>query len=208
MALAIWLYPRTCNCGTGGQIVGIGLCLPAALKRLLHYSYEALAFVAAIVLHTLFWSAIGLRTEPAQSTSRRLHKGLPNRRHRRHQPDIHATVGRGSRHVTGIDWSTLYASFIDPPAMTMSFFIREYGWGVLLVVAIGYVAGLVRFLCQPPAIAFSAMYGASIVLIWLFAARQRNITFNLHFLIATAGGVILAFWAAWRRLRPPWRTAA
>jgi hypothetical protein len=117
------------------------------------------------------------------------------------------TIGYANvRHVMSINFRALYQGYALPPSVILNFYLSEFGPSTVILSLIGYVAGIVRFRENRPAVTFLAALGPMSMLFWVFGAQQVNPQSNLHFVPTVFGGIAIGFAVAcyskpvWRRL--------
>lgn len=204
--LAVWLYLREPTLASWWQRLGLGLLLAAAILFRRHFAYEVVAFASTLGLHQ-FWLQKPWLT------------ALPWRE--RLQPfwriGTVGFLGMGSLLLAGwpfverawqTDYSSLYAAYVVPFSLNVTYYVPYYGLIVLAAAGAGYLLGWRLNLVERKTAVFILLFGGLSTALWLLLVRQLGYHYTYHFTPAIALGLITLFWVLYRSLHHRfWRPA-
>ena len=200
IGLAIWVHLDDRFLGRTAKIVLVGLLVVAAMLFREQYAYDALAVYGAIGLQIIFQFAWQVKKDRAGAVRQFLddivYIGLAG---------ILSLVALGLVgwpclfRVLAHNYQALYSSYSEPLGAVLSSYPFEYGWGVLLLAILGYVAGLSTGLLASAATIFLLLFGGISFLEWVVVVRYTGPLYALHFALVVVPGIASLCWVIWSR---------
>ncbi|MBC8136480.1 MAG: hypothetical protein H8F28_11385, partial [Fibrella sp.] len=182
--LAVSLY---CNRGMKFSLpraIGIGACLAATMLLRRHFTYPALAFYGAFVIHqaVLVWG------DPERSPWFGRFKVAVSRGLLVFGGHISVLLIFGKPFVRNLfrnNYYELYTSYLSPLPVLVQFFGGCLGWSIVAVACLGWITAFVikKRPAQQTELLFPFLFCVLLGGIWMFAVRQTGPHYLLHFLL-------------------------
>lgn len=192
---AAFVYLKDIKLRRWWQIPIIGFCLGLAILLRRHFVYGAIAFLCAIISQALIYFLAQWRYN-SQFPWRNLQVICV-------RIGLIATIcfatlitvaGEFTQRAITTNYTNLYASWTLPFDKAVELYAAFYGWGTLLLVAIGFSAGILTCVLAVPAFNFIALFGIFSLIEWLFLLRYGNIFYSLHFTPIIVMGLTAFIW--------------
>lgn len=192
---AAFVYLKDIKLKQWWQIPIIGFCLGLAILLRRHFVYGAIAFLCAITSQALIYLFAKWRYN--------------------HQFPWHnlqvicvqiglvgticfttliTVAGEFTQRAITTNYRNLYASWTLPFDNAVGLYAAFYGWATLLLVALGFSAGIQTSVLSVPAFNFIALFGIFSLIEWLFLLRYGNIFYSLHFTPIIVMGLATFIW--------------
>jgi hypothetical protein len=210
VAAAVALFVADMRFRSWWTAPGIGVCLAVAILFRRHFAYGALAVLTVVAA----FSTIPLLAARWRAAA----GGDPAWR-----AGVHRTAGAikaalwtaGALLVLGepfvaraarTNYTTLYASYMQPPAVIIDWLGSSFGWAAWALAIAGYAAALYwRTLDRERLAVVLAVYGLTLA-VWTLYARQSGEHYTLHATPVVVIGQFALVWTAARLVRG-WRWA-
>ena len=179
---AAFIYLQDIRLRQWWRIPVIGFCLGLAILLRRHFVYGAIAFLCAIISQALLIFFAKFRHNP-QIAWRNLQivavrigliAGICFL-------TLITVAGEFTQRAIATNYRNLYASWSMPLDNVVGLYAAFYGWGTLLLVAIGFSAGILTHILSVPSFNFIWLFGIFCLIEWLIVLRYGNIFYSLHF---------------------------
>lgn len=199
---AAFVYLQDIRIKQWWRIPVIGLCLGLAVLLRRHFVYGAIAFISAIISQALLFFFAKLRHNP-QIAWRNLQivavrigliAGICF-------ATLIAVAGEFTQRAILTDYRNLYASWSMPLDNVVGLYAAFYGWGTLLIVAIGFTAGIQTRVLYKPSYSFILLFGIFSLIEWLIVLRYGNIFYSLHITPVIIMGLAAFVWSCFKLKR-------
>lgn len=177
---AAFVYLQDMRIKQWWRIPVIGFCLGLAVLLRRHFVYGAIAFISAMISQALPFFFAKLQHNP-QIAWRNLQvlgvrigliAGICF-------TTLIAVAGEFTQRAITTNYQNLYAAWALPFNKIVGLYAAFYGWGTLLLVALGFSAGIkTRVLSS--SISFILLFGIFSLIEWLIVLRYGNIFYSLH----------------------------
>ena len=202
VALAVFVYLQDLRLKRWWRIPAIGFLLALAVLLRRHFVYSAIAFLSAVTCQALIFFFLGVRQNP-QLAWRNLR--LVGVRIGLIAVISFATLGTVAWEFTHramtTDYRNLYASWSFPFETIVSLYAAFYGWATLLLVAIGFSAGILTRVLFLPTFSFIWLFGIFSLSEWLILLRYANVFYSLHITPIIVMGLAAFIWTTCLRLK-------
>lgn len=200
--VAVWLHLR--NAAEGSRlwrVALVGVAVGASILFRRHYSYAAVAFVAAVAIHDTV-RVVGSGVTPSLVAPRMGRAVL--------EWAVLGTAITGTLlilgpafaiHMLAHDYYQLYRSFLMSPAEEFGLFRDFFGRGFWLLSLGGWVVGWRYGAVSRTPAAFVFLFGAISLGLWVWVARQWGSHYGFHVVILLVPGLVAAGVVASERLR-------
>lgn len=179
-----------------GFLFGIGILL----RR--HFAYAVVAVLGAMLIHTAIDFGLAVRHYPHQAWRNLITFAIR----------LGLVITTTAITLLAFAWDftiraftenyvSLYDSWSRPIGDVFQFYGELYGWLVWLLVAIGFLAGIVTRTLVFPAAVFINSFGFISILIWLFRLRYNETYYALHFSPFILLGLAAFVWTILLHLR-------
>lgn len=201
MALAALLYIQDSSMKQLRRTVTIGFLLAMAISFRRHFSYDAIAFLGAIVVQHIATLIVNLRG----SNPRRLWRDLivQNAYFGSRIGLIVSTIfitllilsSSWVRTALTNDYKTLYAGYAQAVDVTVNYYRGFYGWMILAFAGIGFLAGALTKSSNRSGISFVALWGGFCIVEWLFVLRYLGDHYTLNITPKVIIGLAVFSWS-------------
>lgn len=219
IALATFVYLKDVKLKQWWRIPVIGFCLGFAILLRRHFVYGAIAFLGAVTIQTLIFFVVEMRksrdvvynvsTNPYNVSNWRnlqlvcVRIGLITAI----CFAILMTVAGGfTQRAITTDYRNLYASWSLPLDNVFRLYAAFYGWITLLLVAIGFSAGVLTHVLSLPSFSFIWLFGIFSLIEWLIVLRYGNVFYSLHLTPVVVMGLAAFIWTTYLKLTGKVRT--
>jgi hypothetical protein len=224
LGLATLLYLQDVRLKQWWRIPLMGLFVGLSILLRRHYVYGGLAFFGALSLQALVFFVIDLRTIPRWRVSASLltkryaiarHSGALGIIALRNLLGYSVRIGliaistlitlmivapEFTYRAMTVDYKTLYTSWTLPYSDIFELYTSFYGWATWLLVALGFLIGVLGRDVALPALSFMGLWGICSLLIWLVVLRYGNVFYSLHITPLVVIGLVTFIWTIWSRL--------
>ncbi len=192
---AAFVYLKDIKLKQWWRIPVIGFCLGLAILLRRHFVYGVIAFLCAITSQALIYLFAKWRYN-SQFPWQNLQVICV-------QIGLIATIcfttlitlaGEFTQRAITTNYRNLYASWTLPFDNAVGLYTAFYGWATLLLVAIGFSAGIQTSVLSVPAFNFIALFGIFSLIEWLSLLRYGNIFYSLHFTPIIVMGLAAFIW--------------
>ncbi|HCF26792.1 MAG TPA: hypothetical protein DEV81_06190, partial [Cyanobacteria bacterium UBA11049] len=219
IALAAFVYLKDVRLKQWWRIPVIGFCLGLAILLRRHFVYGAIAFLGAITIQTLIFFVVEMRKsrDVVYSVATR---GYNVSSWRNLQlvgvriglitaicfAILMTVAGEFTQRAMTTDYRNLYASWSLPLDNVVSLYVAFYGWITLLLVAIGFSAGVLTHVLSLPSFSFIWLFGIFSLIEWLIVLRYGNVFYSLHLTPVVVMGLAAFIWTTYLKLTGKVRT--
>ena len=209
IALAIWIYLQDMRLKRWWRVLAIGLLLGAAILLRRHFAYGAIAVLVAMSLQASIFFFTTRRIKP-QLAWQKLQQvavkigliGITC------FIILTAIAWQFTYNAIATDYRGLYASWSFPVDTIVWLYAAYFGWGTLILAAIGFLTGILTRTLFLPAFSFIWLFGVVSVVEWLIVLRYANVFYCLHLTPAIVLGLSSGIWTAYLRLKRKFRHLA
>lgn len=206
VALAAVVYLQDLRLKQWWRVGAIGLMLALAILLRRHFVYGAIAFLGAVGCQALIFFCFGMRsTDVTCHVCAWRNLRLVSLRLGLIAVICFTTLSTVAWKFTlqamTTDYRHLYASWSFPFDTIVSLYASFYGWVTLLLVAIGFSAGILTRVLYLPAFSFIWLFGIFSLIEWLFILRYANVFYSLHITPIVVIGLTAFMWTTWLTLR-------
>ncbi len=210
VTLAVWIYLGDTQLRNWQRWVALGTIWAAVPLFRRHFAYDGVAFFLAVGVQTLLVFFLDLKRGFRPALRGLIGKSLRTAAVVAVMAFWLCTLGRDA--LPNLTKNTLALYGRAPVSMTVEFYAESFGWLVLMLATVGYLAGTLRFAKQRGPIAFVFLTGLLCMVVWCALPRQAGFMHHLlHASLLVVPGLALAFWSAYmvprRWLRVPLATA-
>ncbi len=222
IALATFVYLQDVRLKRWWRIFVIGFFLGLAILLRRHFVYGAIAFLCAVTLQGLIF----FFTPRSPGWNIREHAGgeaevRQNRQNAWRLPLLGVRIGliAGTCFATlvAVAWEFtyramttnyrgLYDSWSLPFDNIVSLYAAFYGWATLLLVAIGFSAGIITRVLSLPTLSFIWLFAIFSLIEWLIVLRYANVFYSLHLTPVVVMGLAAFVWTTCLKLKGKVRT--
>ena len=192
---AAFVYLKDIKLKQWWRIPVIGFCLGLAILLRRHFVYGAIAFLCAITSQALIYLFAKWRYN-SQFPWQNLQVICV-------QIGLIATIcfttlitvaGEFTQRAITTNYRNLYASWTLPVNHAVGLYAAFYGWATLLLVVLGFSAGILTHTLSVPAFNFIGLFGIFSLIEWLFLLRYGNIFYSVHFTPIVVMGLAAFIW--------------
>lgn len=206
VGLALYLYLGDMGLKRAWRSAGIGIFLALAMLFRRPYTYDVLAFFAALALITLVqWIQLARQTRsfPIKETVKIISRigiiGIAFLL-------ILSTIGLGFlERALGNNYLALYDSLTRPWYDMIAFFGMRVGWITWFAALSGLGLGFYFNTVRRPELGFFVLFQGLCVVLWTLIVRQVGIQYTLHMILLVIIGIVIFGWTLWLKLRPTQR---
>lgn len=195
IALAAFVYLQDVRLKQWWRIPVIGFCLGFAILWRRHFAYSAFAFLGAVISQALIFFIVEMRKSPQLAWRNLQLVGVRIGLITAICFAILMTVaGEFTQRAIATDYRNLYASWSLPLDNVFKLYTAFYGWATLLLVAIGFSAGVLTHVLSLPSFSFIWLFGIFSLIEWLIILRYGNIFYSLHLTPVVVMGLAAFIW--------------
>ncbi len=196
---AAFVYLKDIKLKQWWQIPLIGFCLGLAVLLRRHFVYGAIAFLCAITSQALIYFFAKLPHNPQMAWRNLQVVGV--------RIGLTATLsfttlitvaGEFTQRAITTDYRNLYASWTLPFHNVVGLYAAFYGWATLLLVAIGFSAGILTHVLSVTSFSFICLFGIFSLIEWLIVLRYGNIFYSLHLTPIVVLGLAAFIWTCFK----------
>ena len=178
VALAVWIYLGDTQLRQWWRWVALGTVWAAVPLFRRHFAYDGVAFFLAVGIQTLVAFFLDLKRGRRPALRDLIGTSLRTAGVVAVMAFWLGTLGRDALPNLSKNTIALYGQ--SPFRQTVHFYVDHFGWLVLVLAAIGYVAGSLRFARRRGPIAFVFLTGLLCMVVWFALPRQSG---NMHHLL-------------------------
>ena len=226
IALAAFVYLKDVRLKQWWRIPVIGFCLGFAILLRRHFVYGAIAFLSAVTIQTLIFFVVEMRKsrDVVYNVSTNPYNVSTNPYNISNWRNLQLvgvriglitaicfailmTVAGGfTQRAITTDYRNLYASWSLPLDNVFRLYTAFYGWITLLLVAIGFSAGVLTNVLSLPSFSFIWLFGIFSLIEWLIVLRYGNVFYSLHLTPVVVMGLAAFIWTTYLKLTGKVRT--
>jgi hypothetical protein len=209
IGLAIWIYLQDMRLKRWRCVLAIGALLGLSILLRRHFAYGAIAVLVAMSLQASIFFF----------TTRRIKPQLAWQKLQQVAVKIGliaiicfitltAIAWQFTYNAIATDYRGLYASWSFPVSTIVWLYAAYFGWGTLILAAIGFLAGILTRTLYLPAFSFIWLFGVVSAVEWLIMLRYANVFYCLHLTPAILLGLTSGIWTAYLKLKGKFRHLA